>query len=221
MPRPTDNVLTWLRQLMKTRGVTTAELAERSGIARGRLRKLLSGDQAMLVDELMQLSHALEVSPSDLGWPEGTEAPDEPEAEDDDETDEMRLVSIESPPELPVGEGDPFGNPVEQIVRLAFELSTTFLFWAHVDQLEDSGVPDHVLAEHRERGEMLIRLDARFHRYNQPVFGDEGLTLTLSFDQLHDCTFPWSAIHKVIFDLEEEGEGPSDPKGRPHLRLVT
>lgn len=131
----------------------------------------------------------------------------------------MRLVSLDDPSPT---EPDAFGNLVEQVVRMGFDLSVTFLFWVHVDQLDDSGVPEHVLDANREQGELLIRLDAAFHRHNQPVFGEDGLTLTLSFDKLYDCTFPWSAIHKVIFDLEEDqGDGPSDPKGRPKLRLVT
>jgi len=222
--RPTNNVLTWLRQLVTARGLGTAELAERSGIVRGRLRKLLSGSEPMLVDELLQISQALELSATDLGWPEGAipepddAGADEPPADEDEGA--IRLVPLDSDPPAATFEVDPYGNPTEQIVRLAFELGCTVLFWAHVDQLDDSGVPEHVIADHREQGQLLISLDAKFHRYNNPVFQDDGLTLTLSFDQLYDCTFPWSAIHKVIFDLEQEGD-TGDTPGRPHLRLVT
>jgi len=207
---------------MKARDVNTAELAQRSGIVRGRLRRLLSGSEPMLVDELMQLSHALEISPADLGLPGSDEAEVEPPPDDDGEPPEegVRLVSVE-PQRPPSLEAVPTDNPVEPLLRMGFELGVTFLFWAHVDQLEDSGVPDQVLADHRERGELLIRLEAAFHRYNQPVFAEDGVTLTLSFDKLYDCTFPWSAIHKVIFDLEEEQAPSTDPKGRPRLRLVT
>ena len=278
--------------------MNTAELAKRSGIGRSRLRRVLAGEERMFVDELMQLSHALEVSPTDLGWSadqlrdldrrngrdpsdielltvrsldelkqhgtyravreqlqeqlgeriqlkargwndlyetlqelrelRGTDT-SEPEPApaadaDDDETSAIRLVPPD--PAEPGGprvlEFDTLGNPVEQLVRAGFELGVTFLFWARLERLGDSGVPEHVLDDNRARGDLLIRLDAEFHRFNQPVFGEDGVTLTLGFDQLYDCTFPWPAIHKVIFDLESViEEQPSDPKGRPRLRLVT
>lgn len=223
MTRPSDNVLTWLRRLMKSKGINTAELSERVGLSRSRLRKVLSGEEAMLVDELMQLSEALEVSPADLsGAVDLSDADlpleDAPTEEAPEPDAGVRLVSLQSGGDG--GEADPFGNPVEQLVRYGFDLGCTFMFLAQVDQLDDSGIPEHVLDDHRERGEMLIRLDAKFHRYNQPVFGDVALTLTLSFDQLYDCSFPWGAIRKIVFEIDED-DLPEDPPSRPHLRLVT
>lgn len=211
---------------MKARRVNTAELAERCGLSRSRLRKVISGDEPMLVDELMAMSQALEISPSDLGWPgESDTNAEDPQDEADADTEEVeeddggRLVAFQAT-RVPLIDADPFGNHVEQLVRMGFELGCTFLFWVRVDQLGDSGVPEHVLDSHRERGDLLIRLEDKFHRYNNPVFGESGITLTLSFDQLYDCTFPWSAIHKVIFDVGDD-EDPDDPPQRPHLRLVT
>jgi hypothetical protein len=48
--------------------------------------------------------------------------------------------------------------------------------------------------------------------------------LRLSFDSLYDCFLPWSAITKVIFQLEvpvpEPLEEPPPPSRGPGLRLV-
>ena len=38
-----------------------------------------------------------------------------------------------------------------------------------------------------------------FHVYNKPDFQSKGLTLTLSFDALYTCSFPWESISQVVF----------------------
>ena len=55
MEQSTEPLLTWLRQLMKERGLNVAALAGASGIERSRLRRLLKGSQEMLVSELVPL----------------------------------------------------------------------------------------------------------------------------------------------------------------------
>lgn len=215
--RPSDPVLAWLRQLIEKRGINTAALAERCQIPRARMRKLLVGAEPMLVDELLRVSTALELSPADMGLPEAAGEP--PEAAPTDPA---------PPPEGP--RVDPWGNHPEQLFRVAFGLGCDFFFLAAADQLDDSGVPGQTLAQYRGR-ELPIKLDAAYHGYNNPRFDDGGITLTLSFDQLYDCRFPWTSIRQFILypappepgaKPEPTDEAPDEgAKGRPHLRLVT
>ena len=212
MSSTNDAVLRWLRELVQRRGLNTAELARKAGIARGRLRRLLTGGEAMLVDELMQISSALELSPAELGLPEVSEDVELP-------------VGLSSPSPAPAdGIGvDPFADHARQLFEVGFALGCTFFFAARVSDLVDSGVPDAILDGHRERGELVISLDAAYHRDNNPRIADDSIVLTLSFDSLYDCSFPWSSIVRVVFDVEVEAasdEGPSPGPG-PHLRLVT
>jgi len=230
MARPSDALLAWLRDLIKERGLNTAAVAERAGLPRGRVRKLLAGSEPMLVDELMKLSEALEISPADMGLPDGSgellhgedvvadglsAAPKETGGDDDDDEEPLGL--------------DPFGNHPEQMFRAAFALGCDFFFLADVSELEDSGVPGHVLAQY-EGQELPIKLDAAYHSYNEPRYHDDRIHLTLSFDQLYECTFPYAAIKRfVLFPVPPEvvaaPEPPADDDEErspvPHLRLVT
>jgi transcriptional regulator with XRE-family HTH domain len=215
MSNRSDPVLTWLRGLLKQRGLNTAELARRTEMPKPRLRKILAGQEAMLVEELMLISTALELTPADMGLPGGDTLPEtlpDPTEPLEDEEDEARL--------------DPYGNHVEQLFRAGFALGCDFMFVSAVDALEGSGVPESVLAHHRGRNELPIRLDAAYHQYNQPRYTEEGVTVTLSFDGLYECSFPWSAIDRVIFYPEPWDAGGDDvsdaetPSPGPHLRLV-
>lgn len=239
MASTTDPVLTWLRDLMQRRKINTAALATRTGLSRGRLRRLLSGGQPMLVDELMRISTALEISPADMGMPhlespKGDESPESPEGDEDPEPSESEGGSVEPlHPEPPQPGVDPFGNHAEQLFQIAFALGCDFLFTADISQLGDSGIPEGILEQYRHPGTLLIKLDAMYHRANAPRFHEDSITLTLSFDGLYDCTFPWSAIRQITLDVardepepedeDEDGGGDkTDPgEGRPRLRLVT
>jgi hypothetical protein len=69
--------------------------------------------------------------------------------------------------------------------------------------------------------DLPIKLDAAYHRYHQPAYDEHGVSLTLSFDRLYRCTFPWPAIEQVVFKLvPPEPVAPPEPKKRPGLRLV-
>src|SRR5262245_61398176 len=98
MARPSDPMLKWLRNLVDERGLNTASLAQKARIPRARLRKIRTGTEPMLVDELMSLSGALEISPKDMGLA-GEEFPDEvPAAEAATESEsESEAVSSSSP----------------------------------------------------------------------------------------------------------------------------
>lgn len=218
--RPSEPLLAWIRTQMDRRGLNTAALADKAGLERTRLRRVLSGSQPMQVDELLVVSRALELRPSDFGLeaPAGGEE-EEPDlalaGEEDDDTDDQGPVAV-----------DPWGNQPEQVFRVGFALGCDFLFLADVDALDDSGVPPHVLQDYRDRGRDLpIRLDASYHRYYDPRYDTDGITLTLGFDQLYECRFPWHAVKQVtLFPEPPEAAGEDDDDSPdpdvPHLRLV-
>lgn len=213
MGRPSDQVLAWLRKIMADRNVNTAALAERVGMPRVRMRKLLSGAEPMLVDDLLAISQVLDIKPADMGVPEGAEAP-------------PTVPAADATPRI-----DPFGNHPSQLMRMAFDLGCDVQFVCDTSKLADSGVPRQVLDAHAQRP-LPIRLDAAYHSYNEPRFDDDGLTVLLSFDALYTCRFPWAAfVHVTFFPAPWEGvstaDVPEDPpqaptpeKRRPHLRLV-
>ena len=100
------------------------------------------------------------------------------------------------------------------------------MFITKIDALGSSGVPAAVLAQYKN-GVLPIRLDAAYHRYNAPRYDDGGVTLTLSFDALYDCRFPYLAFQQVVFFPEPataqptpEPEPPAPDDARPTLRLV-
>lgn len=223
MARPSEPLLAWLRKTLKAKGLNTANVADAAGVPRARIRKILAGTEDMTVDELMLLSDSLKLDPADLTGVTLDEA-----AADSDPVPPVieSAKAVELHEDLVV---DAWGNQPEQLFRVAFELGCDFLFLAEVAQLDDSGVPNHVLEPYRGR-ELPIRLDAPYHRYNEPRYSEEGIQLTLSFDALYECTFKWTSIKQfVLFPLPPEPVVPEDdeldsegpPAGVPHLRLVT
>jgi transcriptional regulator with XRE-family HTH domain len=221
MGRPSDPVLKWLRSLIESRGLNTAALAEKSKIPRQRLRRILAGGDAMLVDELMQVSNALQISPADMGL----HGPDLPEGDGEAPVPTFEPDTLPLPDEPAATGLDPWGNHVEQLFRAGFTLGCDFHFAADPAELEGSGVPEAVLRGYQGRG-LPIEMKAEYHPYNNPRYDADGITLTLSFDGLHECRFPWTSIRHVLF-LPQVDAGDAkpggDPKGRPgkpHLRLV-
>lgn len=210
MARPSDPLLQWLRDMLEKKGVNTAHVANSAGIKRARARRILSGAEPMLVDELLQLSEALELSPADMGLP--VDVPDLPEPADDDPAPEDFVPVV-----------NPWVNHHRQLLQIAFALGCNFAFVVETEQLTDSGIPQSVLDAHSS-GEMLITLDAAFHKYNNPRYEPEAVVVTLSFDSIYDCRFPWNAIQRVFFTpapVEDiEGDDEEEPP-TPHLRLVT
>ena len=219
MTRPSEPLLTWLREMIDQRGLNTASVATRADLPRNRLRKLLAGKEPMLVDELLKISEALDLKPADMGIPDMEIADDEAEA-----PAEPALDVIDGDEEGPLV--DPYANHHRQLLEVAFALGCDLSLTVHPEELRESGIPRHVLDAHLGRM-MLIQLDAAYHSYNNPRYDDGSITLTLSFDALHDVRFPWSAIHQVICtpapwedddeDTEDEGKGDAGPV----LRLVT
>ena len=51
-----------LRRILEARGMSVAALAERSGIRRASLNRILQGEQSLYADQLLPLARALWVS---------------------------------------------------------------------------------------------------------------------------------------------------------------
>jgi len=206
-----EPLLRMLREVMKRRGLNTASVADAAGLDRARVRRILKGTDEMTVEELLKLGQSLHIGPADLGLP--------------DVTAEAELH--DSPPPVPEDESalglDPWGNHSRQLFRVGFELGCDFLFLARTDDLAESGIPASILGQFAGR-DVPVRLDAAYHRFNEPRYDDGGVTLTLSFDALYECRFPWSAIRQVMFFPAAPEEAPvteEKPEPRPVLRLVT
>ena len=218
-------IMNFLRTKMEQSGLNTAALAKEADLKRPEVRKLLSGRNEVTLTQLIALSSALGVGLSELPW--GGDSSGATDAVAMMKTGvggrgHMKEVFENAPVMV-----DPFGIQGEQAFRLAFGLGVDFIFVADTDQLEDSGIPLTVLE--KSPNEIVLRLDAAFHRHNDPQFTPEGVCLVLSFDTLHTCRIPWSAITKVVFQLDPIDplpESPSEPDDDvaktfgPGLRLL-
>ncbi len=207
--RPSEPILGWLRNALESKGLNSAALAKRVSEKRSVVRNVLAGQESLTVDQLMTWTQALELSLEELmGIPE-SELPSAPERS-------------EVPDDQPIAL-DPYGIQAEQACRLAFGLGVDFALVADSSQLQDSGIPASVLERFPEQ--LVLKLDAAYHRHNHPRFDAHGITLTLSFDALRTCTVPWAAVLQVVLDLvpppPSEPERAEEGADRPMLRLVT
>ena len=199
MPRPSDPLLGLLRDVIRKKALTTQELSEKTGIDRSILKKRLSGVEAMTVDDLVVLSDALSLGAESVGV----------------DTRNLHLAAPSAEVEGP----DPTGNLSKQVIQLAFALGVDIMLMFDAPQLAGSGVPSSVLS--RFKDVLPIRLEARFHRHNKPVFGEHELQLVLSFDKLYTCSFPWTAFRQVHFLLPVEEPLPPAPEPEPEPEKVT
>ncbi len=224
MARPSDPLLRWLRGLLAERKLSAPALAEKASLERNRVRQILAGHDAMTVDELLQISKALSLSPTDFGL--GATVDEVPVTPGGAQLAEVDDFDVPEPPQDTVAV-DPLGNHTRALIQMAFALQCDFLILVETAQLEGSGVPVSVLQRYKDR-ELPIKLDAAYHQYNAPRYEDTAIALTLSFDALYECRFPWTAVKQVVFypapppPPKEEPPPPEPPakKGRPFLRLV-
>lgn len=246
--RPSEPILAWLRNTLKAKGLNVAVLAEASGERRAEVRRVLAEQAPLTVDQLITWTQAMGVRVEDLaGLSAQVPGPlvadeDTPAAEppaDEAPADEARperpapatlgLASARAP--TPPAEPEAYtvdldGGQAEQAIRLAFAMGVDFLFVANSAQLQDSGVPQSTLARFPDR--LPIKLDAKYHRHNKPEYSARDITLTLSFDTLRVCQFPWSAIEQVTWYCEAPPPvappppepPPEEARPRPALRLV-
>ncbi len=211
MSRPSDPLLGFLRDVVRRKALTSQVLAEKTGIDRSILKRRLAGTEAMTVDDLVLLSDALALGPDELKLTaSGPMAP----------------TVVHGGEEVDAPEpADPMGNLPKQVVGLGFALGIDVLLMFDAKQLAGSGVPNSVLDRFKDL--LPIRLDARFHRHNKPVFGPDEFQCVLSFDKLYTCAFPWTAFRQVHFMLPVEEPAPPPPPpappkvaGKPFLRVI-
>ena len=232
--RPSAPLVNILREAARKKGWNTAALARESGIERARLKHVLAGQEPMLLDEMILLSNAMKLDPADLGvtLPPGTEVLVEEPPEDAPPPAPTPLAAIGPRDPLPAAAQtfpDPDGVQAEQVLKLAFMLGCDLLFGAQTDQLANSGVPRHVLT--RYTPVLPIRLEAAYHRHNDPQYFPEGVQLRLSFDAVYTCFFPWTAIQQITlypYPPEPAAEPEPEPEPEPsgsgrkigHLRVI-
>jgi transcriptional regulator with XRE-family HTH domain len=218
--RPSTPLLKLLREAARKKGWNTSTLAQHAGIDRGHLKQVLAGREALTVDELIQLSEAMALTPTDLGMLGGATLPEEPT-----QAATPALASVTAPAqEAPFP--DPFGIQAEQVLRLGFALGVDVFLLLDTAQLKGSGVPMATIK--RFQPNLPIRLESAYHRYNAPEYFPEGCQLRLSFDSVYTCLIPWGAIQHITLyplapELEEEPEEEpeeSPPSRGGFLRLV-
>lgn len=232
MSSPSAPLLQMIRDAAKKKKLNTAALAKAAGLERARLKHVLAGREPLTVDELVVLSQALDLTQQLLtGVPEETIeklAEAEALAEQAAEAEEADGFGLKTAPEtrpdhLPI---EPFGNHAEQCMKLGLGLGIDVFLHVDTTEAASSGVPPTVLSQFPKT--MPIRLDAAFHRHHDPRFLPEGIQLTLSFDALYTCVFPWAAIRQITLvplppsepEPAPEPEPEAKPTGAPFLRLV-
>ncbi len=253
--RPSDPLLALLRRIAAERGLNTAALATAIGVERAHLKRVLSGREALTVDELIGLATTLELGPEDLGGVPiagvaegeaageragGEEAPGSTDAEGDASDQgatggrgaDLSMLPDRGPADAaadPIGAAaNPYGNHAAQMLRLGLALGCDMHLALDSAMVQDSGAPRDVLARFPKA--LPIRLDAAYHRHHDLRFLPTCVRMTLSFDALYTCDFPWDAIQQVtLFPLppdlpeepEEEDEPDQDtPRRGGFLRLV-
>jgi len=216
MARPSDPLLSLIRDLAQRKGLNTAALAEQTGLDRRRLKKVLGGGDPMTVDELIQISEGLEIDAHALSQLQGGPASTEPATE---------AEPIPEPKDAFEGV-DPYGNHAEQLLRVAFELGCDI--FCHLDStlIGDSGIPESI--QSRFPDFLPLRLEAAYHHHNRPVFEADTLKIQLSFDALYSCTLPWGCFQQITLfpirwdptdeELSKDNPEPAEPV--PHLRLL-
>lgn len=187
---------------------------------RAELKKRLSGGEDLTIDQFLLLADALELQKDVAGLTVPGAAPEADEVVAGDES--VPVHELRGPADA---DGlDTFGNPSRELVRGGFGWGLDMFLQFDATQLGNSGVPESVLRKFPET--LPIRLEARWHRHNRPEFGETELTVTLSFDALRICTFPWAALRTVSFTIPPDVVAPPQPPApdpgpaRPVLRLV-
>ena len=215
--KPSEQMVRFIREKAREKGLNTAALAGAVGISRPELKHVLAGSAPLTVDLLVGLAGALDLGPEDLASA-SMSLPDSDETPDDVRplTPVRKRQSLTDLPTL-----DPYGNHAEQILRLGFALGCDVHIVLHSERLEGTGVPDATIEQFPDL--MPIKLDAEYHHHNDPRFTPDGVQLVLSFDALYTAILPWEAFAQItLIPIEPElGDVPEPPSGQhPHLRLV-
>lgn len=213
-----------LRDALLKRGLNSTELAERVGLSRAELKRRLAGQADLSVDEFILIAQALDLQ-KDVAALVNTPALPEPAPvpAGSESVPAVHTLHGASTPEDGI---DGFGSPPRELVRAGFAFGLDMFLNFSAAQVRNSGVPESVLSRFPDT--LPIRLESRWHRHNRAEFRDDELQVTLSFDALRVCTFPWSALRSVAFTLPDapEPKPPEKPEAdrpagpRPVLRLV-
>ena len=185
----TEKIRSLLVQLMQKKSISTAQMAQQLGIERKKLKRILGGRDLMSVDMLLQISEKLDLKPEDLSGIEKMST-----STSNTTHKKQGRQDIASP-----GSKEKLWeqNQARALIEIGFEQALYFTFLAHTDQLKDSGLPDYILQKFARH--VPIQLDPLYHVHNKPDFQRKGLLLTLSFDALYTCFFPWESIVQVVF----------------------
>jgi hypothetical protein len=205
--RPSAPLLERLRERIDPKRHKLTRIAAHLGLKTPSLRRKLAGDEPFTLDEAVLMLEALGEDAASLA---SSPAP------------------VDAPPAL--------SNQPRALLQIGFDAGIDFQFVVVADLLDGWGGPEHIRKQFAGR-EMMLQLDAAYHRMMAPRMHDDGVQLKLGFDALYDCFIPWMAIRRVIFvPIPPEGDllapPPKSPEppptpapppkggGRPTLRLV-
>ena len=200
---------------IKKKSLNTIALSQKIGMERKQLKKILSQQAPLTIQDFLRISHALDLQDTLMqNMPQ-----DLPVSPNPDDTPTIALAGQNNED---VWKPDALGNHAEQLISMGFALGCNMLLLCQTSLLANSNVPKAVLERFKPR--IPIQLEAQYHPYNKPQFYPEGLEIRLSFDALYTCFFPWGSIEQVSFfpkydEPSEDSEGDNKPD-RPTLRLV-
>ena len=203
-----------LLDMIQKKGWNTSSAASAIQMDRKELKRMLQGKIPLTVTTMIKLGSALDIKPEDL------ETLGQPPV----------LSSKNTTPVSSLKTDALLSNQPEALIKLGFKMGMSFTFLAQTDLLLESGIPEYILQQFAPL--LPIQLDPLYHQHNNPKFQGRGLELTLSFDSLYTCFFPWESIQRVVFVPESpeiaEEESSSElaaeelsEKTIPFLRLVT
>ena len=245
MRRPSEPILELLRDWVRKKGFTTAQLAERTGVDRSRLKHILAGQEPMDVDEFLLVTQALDLGPEELGLA-GPVAP--APAQVGPGPTGPRLVSLSRPPQddEPRTEARPTPLQLRPVAGRGRDGGAARTGGWDEDTFEPpdalGNLPKQILQlgfalgtdlflvlDVKQLGEskvpnsvlsrfqdaLPIKLEAKYHAHNRPRYHEDRFECVLSFDALYTCTFPWTAFKEVRFLLPEEPIRPVAPPTPP------
>lgn len=203
MGRPSDALLRWLRAQVDARKENTSTLALKLNKQKAEVRRLLTGQDPLTVDDLILISEALGI------------------------TEELAKGGVAAiPEEVPDAAEPQWDNQPRMLFQFAFDYGFDFRFFAAADECEDWGGPERVRSQYLGK-DIPLQLDAAYHKHMKVRMEDEGVHVLLSFnDGLYDCWFRWTAVRAVMFQpfppkpVEKAPEPPPKPARGSHLRLV-
>ncbi|MBM74869.1 MAG: hypothetical protein CMK59_05675 [Proteobacteria bacterium] len=203
-----------LLEMIQKKGWNTSSAAKAIDMDRKELKRMLQGKIPLTVNTMIKLGAVLDIQPEDL--------------------ERLSQAPKTQPPKLQplpnLRTDDLLNNQPEALIKIGFKMGMSFRFLARTDLLVDSGVPEYILQQFTPL--LPIQLDPLYHQHHNPKFQSKGIELTMSFDALYTCFFPWESIQRVVFvpeapEIVEEDSSSElaaeelSERTAPFLRLVT